>query len=510
MLHRKSRVFKSTIVLYARQAIVILVNLYTLSLVLDILGIVDYGIYIATTGLVTLGAFLPGAMASATQRFFAFALGQADHEQLKKTFSVNLIIYALIALLALATLETVGLWFVNNHLVIPPHRFEAAYMLYQFAIWTFVIGMFVSPLIAILVAHEDMHIYAALSVAEVLMRLAVVLWLTVAAGDKLELYGALLLVVAVVNMSAYAVICAHRYPECQFRKLYWDSALLKQIAGFTGWTLFGHLTSVVRNQAVTLLLNQMFNPVTVAARAVAMTVASQVMAFASNFNTGLYPPIIMSYAADKKEEMFSLVVGGSKLTFFLIWLFALPMLLEMDIILRLWLNTPPADAVLFTQLALVETLIVALSLPLATAARAPGKMRSYELTLGLMQLGMFAVSWYVLKMGFPPYSVFVVAIIINLMMLVVRLLIVSRLIGLRARYFAEKVLLPLSGVIVLSATPMLLLKSTMSAGLVNSIILGVVCALLSAFSMYYIGLDARWRAKVRATASASLKQLFRV
>ncbi|MFH2123674.1 MAG: MATE family efflux transporter [Pseudomonadota bacterium] len=494
---RTRRVLKNTLILYVRQIFVILVNLYALRVVLNVLGVEDYGIYSIVAGVVTLSTFFSVTMASATQRFFSYALGLNDYEKLKKTFSVSWLVYACIALLVLVVLETVGIWFLEEHLAIPSERFEAAQALYHLTVLAFVASIFNSPFMAILIAHEDMHIYAYLSIVDALMKLGVVFALSYISWDKLELYGYLLLAVAIINAVAYFAVCLRKYPECQFRKIYWDKTLLKEITDFTGWTTFGALTSVARNQGVTILLNQMFNPATVAARAIAMNVASQVSVFANNFNTGLYPPIIKSYAANEKAEMFSLITIGSKLTFFLMWIFTLPLLLEMSEILKLWLNNPPQEAILFTQLALIEMLILSASLPLATAARAPGKMKSYEIILGVMQMGIFAVSWWVLKIGYPSYSVFIVAILFNLLMLVVRLLIVSKLIGLNMRGFFERVLLPLSGVIALSAIPAYVVQQAMPNGVAYGLFLIVLCMFLSTISMYHLGLDTYWRKRAR-------------
>lgn len=495
---RNKRILKNTFALYIRQVLILFVSLYTLRVILNVLGVEDYGIYSVVAGLVMLLSFLPGAMASATQRFFSFAMGQNDHEKLCKTFSVNWLLYAFIALAALLALETVGLWFVIEHLKIPPERFEAAQVLYHFAVLSFIASIFSSPFIAILVAHEDMHIYAWISIVEALMKLAIVYVLYTLPWDKLELYGCLLLAVAIINTTIYVTVCVRKYAECQFRKIYWDKLLLKEIVGFTGWTLYGQLSTVIRHQAVTILINQMFNPAVVAARAVAMTVANQATVFSSNFNTGIYPAIIKSYAAGEKQEMFSLVFNGSKLTFFLMWIFALPLFLTMDTILQVWLKTPPVEAAFFTQLALVEALIFSLSLPVATAARAPGKMKLYELSLGCVQIAIFIGSWAVLKQGYPAYSVFVVAIGANLVMFVIRLAIVKKLIGLPLLAFYKQVVLPVAGVVLLSSIPSWALSVTLPEGIAYTALAIAISMLLAAISIYFVGLDKSWHIKIRS------------
>lgn len=498
---------KNTLALYARQILILFVSLYSMRVVLNVLGVEEYGIYSVVGGVVALCSFLPGTMASATQRFFSFALGQNDKEKLNKTFSVNWILYGVIALIALVVLESIGLWFVNEHLKIPPEQFDAASTLYHLTVLTFIAGIFTSPFIAIMIAHEDMHIYAYLSICEVLMKLIVVFVLVYLPWNKLELYGCLLLWVSVVNAVIYITICLRKYPECQFRKVYWDKGLSREIIGFTGWTLFGQVTTVARNQAVTILLNQIFNPGVVAARSIATAVASQVNVFSNNFNTGLYPPIIKAYAAKDEEEMFSLIFSGSKLTFFLMWIFTLPMLLEMDTILRIWLKTPPVEAVIFTQLALIEALILSLSLPITTAARAPGKMKIYELSLGGVQIGIFLISWVVLKLGYAAYGIFVVAIVANLIMFMMRLLIVKKLIALPLILFFREVVLPVIGVILFSSLPLLLIKHCMPDGFMFTCLIIVMCFVVASITMYFVGLDENWRRKIRKLITNQIVRL---
>lgn len=490
------RIAKNTLMLYFRQILILLVGLYTVRVVLDVLGVEDYGIYNVVAGIVSFFSFLSGTMASATQRFFSFAIGKNDTEQLKKIFLVNIFIYIGIALVAIFLLETVGLWFVNQKLEVPADRFDAARFIYHFSVLTFSATILTSPFMAIIIAHEDMQIYAYISIIEAVLKLGVVFLLMYIEADKLELYGVLLFIVALINAMIYISISLRKYEECQFKKLYWDKRLVHEILGFTGWTLFGQITTVVRNQAVTILINQVFNPLVVASRAIALSISGYIGVFANNFNTSLYPPIIKSYSSNKKNEMFSLIFNGSKLTFFLMWVIALPLLLEMEMILSIWLKNIPPDAVLFTQLNIIESLILSLSLPLATAARAPGKMRTYELTLGIIQLSIFFASWILLKIGYPAYSVFVVAIVVNIVMFFVRLVIVSNLIDLSKKSFILKVILPISGVIILSTIPTHLLQKSLPIGFIYSIIVIISSIIVSAIAMFYIGLDKNWREKI--------------
>lgn len=490
------RIAKNTLLLYVRQILILLVSLYTVRVVLNVLGIEDYGIYNVIGGVVSFFSFLSGTMASATQRFFSFALGQNDFEKLKTTFSVNCIIYIAIAIIAFLLLESVGLWYVSTQLHVPAARYEAVLWIFHFSILTFIGTILTTPFMAIIIAHEDMQIYAYVSIVEAIMKLGIVFLLVILPWDKLELYSVLLFSVSAITAVIYISICTRKYKECQFRHFYWNKEMIKDNLGFTGWTLFGQVTSVARNQAVTILLNQTFNPVVVAARAIAMNITNQINLFSNNFNVGLYPPIIKSYAANNKKEMFSLIFKGSKITFFLMWIFALPLFLEMGTILEIWLKNPPIQAVLFTRLALIEVLINSISLPITTAARAPGKMKIYESTLGTIQIVIFFASWIVLIAGYEAYSVFIVAIIANLVMFAVRLLIVSSLIKMPVQDFNRQVTLPVLTIILFSGMLSYVVHIILPEGFIFTCISIITSMIISTIIMYYVGLDRQEREKV--------------
>lgn len=490
------RIAKNTLMLYFRQILTMLVSLYTVRVILDVLGVEDYGIYSVVGGIVSFFSFLSGTMASATQRFFSFALGQDDEGRLKRTFSVNIIVYIAIAVLAMLLLETLGLWFVNDALQVPAARFDAAKWVFHFSVLTFFVTILRTPFMAIIIAHEDMHLYAYISIIEVTLKLLVVFLLVYLPGDKLEVYGALLFVVSVITSLVYILLCFKKYKECQLRTFYWDKVLFKEIIGFTGWTLFGQLSTVFRSHGVTILLNQYFSPIIVAAKAIATNITSQINVFSNNFNIGLYPPIIKYFASGNKREMFSLIFNGSKLTFFLMWIFALPLFLEMEAVLNYWLKNPPEYAVLFSRLALIEVLINSASLPLATAARAPGKMKVYELTLGILQILIFVFAWIFLKLGAAAHSVFIVAIVVNLVMFIVRLFIVRRLIQLKISHFTTQVMLPILGIVLISAIPSFVIHLLLPEGLLYVILSVILSVIFSTISMYFIGLSKKWRQKI--------------
>ncbi|MBY7904824.1 oligosaccharide flippase family protein [Vibrio fluvialis] len=445
------KIFDNTLALYGRQIVLMLINLYTLRVVLNQLGVEDFGVFSVITGVVTLCTFLTAGMTSATQRYFSYALGKKNTLLLRQTFTVNVVIYAILITLVVVLLSTVGLWYVKGLLVIPEHKTDAALKLYFYATATLAFTITSSPFIAIIISHENMKLYAVVSLFEAFLKLGAAMLLPFITGGKLEGYGLLLLIVASISTIAYVLVCIHRYDECQFKKLYWNSFLIKEVIHFTGWSLFGQLSTVARNQSITILINQFFGPSVVAARAISLTVSTQVAVFANNFSTSLYPPIIKLYAKEKREEFYSLINTGSKISFYLMWIFALPLILEMDNVLYIWLGEDAENFVLFSRLGLIETLILVISLPIATAARAPGKVKEYELTLGLMQFSILFASYIMFKSGYPAVSTYIVAIVVNVLMLFMRLALVKRMLGFSISKFSLEVLLPISSVVLVSS-----------------------------------------------------------
>lgn len=497
-------IFKNTLMLYFRQILTLLVSLYTVRVVLDVLGAEDYGIYNVVGGIVLFFTFLKATMSSATQRFFSFAIGEGDNSKLEKIFSINLIIYLMIGFLSLILLEGLGLWFVKQKLSLPPERYESAILLYHLSVISFFFTIISTPFNSAIMAHEDMHIYAFISIAEAVLKLIIVFLLMYLSGDKLVVYGFLLLVVTIIVCFIYVFISFRRYNECQIRIFFWDRALFKEIIGFTGWTLFGSFTTASRNQGVIILLNQFYNPIIVAAAAIARNVSSQVQLFSANFNSSLYPPIIKSFAAKELQTMFNLIFSGSKVTFYLLWIFALPLTLEMDNILGLWLKEVPDWTVFFTRLALIEVLINSISMPIITAARAPGRMKVYELVLGIIQIAIFLFSWLFLSLGNPAYIVFIVAIVANIVMFLVRLILVRYLIGLSLNLFFRKVAVPVFSVILLSAPISYIIKYILPKGNLFFLISLMSCFIIVTLCIYFVGLDKIWKNKIKLLITSKI------
>lgn len=490
------RIAKNTLMLYFRQILILLVSLYTVRVVLNTLGAEDYGIYNVVAGVVTMFSFFSGAMATASQRYFAFEMGRGNEEGLQKVFSVTMTIYVLLALIIVILAETVGLWFVNTRLVIPAQRMTAARWIYQFAILSFMVTLLTTPYMASIIAHENMNVYAYVSIVEAALKLGIVFVLRMLPYDKLIVYGVLLFTVSFINTALYRGYCKRKYEECVFHPV-WDRDMFCEICGFTGWSLFGTFTSMARTQAVTILVNQFFTPAVVAARSISTQVTNALNVFSSNFNTSLYAPIVKEYAGGKKEAVYALIFSGCKITFFLMWIFALPLYLRMEYVLTLWLKNLPEYVVLFTQLSVIEVLITSVSLPLMTAARASGKVKVYELVLGSLQLCMFAGSYIWLKFfNGGSESVFIAAIVLESVKFFVRGVIVNLQTGLPLQTFMVKVIIPVVIISVCSAVPTVLINQILPQNFISLCAVCVVSVLLSSVCMFVFGISREIRIKL--------------
>lgn len=482
------RIAKNTLLLYIRMILVMLVTLYTTRIVLTALGIEDYGIFSVVGGIVTMFSFLSGTMASASQRYFAFELGKKNFEQLQKVFNMTIIIYAVIAIIILILAETIGLWFLNTKMNIPTERIDAARWVYQFSIFSFLFTILAIPYNALIIANEDMKIYAYVSIIEVILKLAIVYLLLLISFDKLKLYSILIFIVTIMITSTYKIICRKKYNKNRF--IYnWDNKLFKEIITYSGWNLFGSISNVLMGQGINLLLNVFFNPAINAARGISFQISMALKSFSNNFYTAVKPQVTKYYAQKDMENMNKLVIQSSKWSFFLLLLLSVPIINETLNILELWLKEVPNNTVLFTQLLIVNILLESLSNPLRTVVQATGNVKVYQSIVGGLQIMNLPISYIFLKNRFQPEIVFIVAIIISCICLIARLIILRNLMQFDIKRFSKSVLAPVTLVSVLSFG----VTIPFSIYLVNSFMGSLWSILISVVSVgvfvFFIGLN---------------------
>ena len=486
-VENNKRIAKNTLLLYFRMLLTMGVSLFTVRVVLDTLGAVDYGLYNVVGGIVTMFSFLSGTLASASQRFFSFELGKNNIAQLKKIFAVTMTIYAMIAVLIFLLAETVGLWFLNHKMTIPVDRMEAARWVYQFSIFSFMMTMFTIPYNAIIIARENMKVYAWVSIIEAILKLLIVYILVVFTYDKLKLYAVLMFGVTTLITFIYRIYCNRNYKESRF-VFYWDKALFKEILSFSGWNLFGSMAAVFKNQGINILLNVFFNPKINAARGIAYQVSTAINKFVQNFMTATSPQIIKYYAAGEKDHMNKLIFQSSKFSFFLLFILSMPLLLETRFILSIWLKQLPDYVVLFTQLVIINSMIDSLSGPLITSALATGQIKKYQIIVGGTMLLNLPVSYVFLRSGFPPQITMYVAIVIALINLFLRLTMLKKMIGLPTKTYLHKVIVSVVFTTFVSYLIPLGLLFKLEDGFVRFIIVSFLGVITSFATIYLIGL----------------------
>lgn len=439
------RIAKNTMLLYVRMMLIMVVQLYTSRVVLNTLGIVDYGLYNVVGGIVTMFAFLDGAMISSTQRYLTFELGTGNVSRIQQVFTTSVQIHAIISFIVLVLCETVGLWFFYHKMVIPEDRMVAAMWVLQLSMLAMIVQIMSTPYNAIIIAHERMGIYAVISIVEVVLKLVIVYLLLIGNFDKLILYAILILSVQLLVRGIYTTYCRRHFPESKLIRIF-DKSLIREMSNFAGWNLMGNFAAVMYDTGLNMLLNMFFGPAVNAARAISIQVEAAIHRFASNFQTAVNPQITKLYAQGDREEHHKLIFRSSKFTFFLLLILMLPVAVEAGPILTLWLKIVPEHTIIFMRLLFCITIVNAVANPLTISAAATGNIKAYQITLSLILLTIVPISWLVLKIGAQPYAVFVTMLAVCSVTFFVRLLFMRKMIALSIGRYAMSVLLPCLGV----------------------------------------------------------------
>jgi len=492
--------------LYIRMFLMMGISLYTSRVILQTLGVEDYGIYNVVGGLVSMFGLINGSMSSATQRYITVALGKGDEETLKKVFSISLQIHVLIGILTILLIETVGLWFLNTEMKIPADRLTAAFWVLQFSAITFFVSIISVPYNADIIAHEKMSAFAYISIIEAVLKLAIVYLLLAIPFDKLITYAFLIVVVQVGIRMCYSVYCHRHFIESHYRH-YKDISLMKEMSSFAGWNMFGGMSSIAFGQGLSMLLNVFFGPVVNAARGIAQQVQGAIQMFITNFQMALNPQIIKNYATSDFDSMHHLMERSSRFSYYLMWLLSLPVIFETPFILKIWLGVVPDYTVIFLRLIIATTLIYTIINPILTANNATGKVRTYYIVCGCMMISILPISYIVLKLGAPAYSVFIVHFCIEALTQIVRLIMVRDRLHLSIGGFVKNVYFPILLVTLTSSVVPYLIWSNMEDGIVRFLVVGVACVLSVGCVSFYIGMTKHERAFILTKAKATLSKV---
>lgn len=481
------RIAKNTLLLYARMLFLMVISLYTSRVVLNTLGVEDYGINNVVSGFIGMLGFLSGSLGAASSRFITYDLGIGDMPTMKRTFGNIVTIHLLLAVIILILGETIGLWFVLNKLQIPENRMTAALWVYQFSIFSFMLSIVSVPYNATIIAHERMKAFAYITIVDAVLKLLIVYMLVVIPYDKLIIYAILFFCIQVFDRVIYGVYCYRHFEETK-TKLAFNKKLFKEIFSFAVWTMNGNLAVIGYTQGINVLLNMFFGPIVNAARGVAVQVQGVVTGFCNNFQMALNPQLTKSYAQNDLEHMQQLLKVSSKFSFFLLFIISLPLILEAPLVLKWWLGIVPEHTVNFLRLILCSSMLIALSNPLLVSVHATGKIKKFQAIEGTMLLCIVPIAYVLLKFfGIKPEYVFCVHIAVEILTQYVRVRIVLPMISMKCIDYLKEVVVPIIKVIVITPILPLIVYHYIDQSVITFFLICAVSVLCVLGGVYYLG-----------------------
>lgn len=434
-----NKVILNTGILYGRMLITMGLSLYTTRLVLNALGVLDFGIFNLIAGVIAMLSFLNAAMGVSTQRYFSFHQGKKDIVMQKKVFLNSLILHVIIGVVIIAGLEIAGLYIFDGFLKIPESRISSAITIYHFMSATVFFTVIAVPFTAVLNAHEDMLWISIVGIIETVLRMGIAFLLLIISSDKLIVYGVLTALISVIVFVLYGIYCL-KYEEWTMNYYrFYDIGLIKEMSSFAGWNLFGALAGMGRAQGIAIILNLYFGATVNAAYGIANQVSGQLNFFSATMLRALNPQIMKSEGANDRSRMLRLSMVASKFGFFLLAFIAIPCIFEMHAILLFWLKNVPDNAVTFCSLILIASLMNQLTIGLQSAVQATGKVKVYQAVVGFVLLLNLPIAFFLLKFKLPAYSVLLSFIVIQFIASIMRIFFLKVLVGLSVRDYVRKV-----------------------------------------------------------------------
>lgn len=483
------RIAKNSIFLSARMVIVLLVSLYTTRVVLQVVGVIDYGVFNVVCGFVAMFGFLNSSMSNGIQRFFNYEFGKNGEEGANKVYCTSIYIQVLLSFIVVILVEAFGLWYLYNKMVIPDDRMFAAEWIFQLSILMFVIGIMQAPFTAAIIAHERLDFYAVVSIIDAVLKLVIVYILKTIPADKLILYGLLLTGVSFFNIALYFAYCKKNFPEIKFHKEI-DRQLFKKMLGFSGWNLFGSFAGVMEGQGINLVMNFFFGPVVNAARGVSGQISGGIKSFVNNITMPVRPQVTQSYAKGDLHRTMSLTYGVSKMSCAIIYILAIPACMEIDYLLHLWLgDTVPEHTAYFTILILMTAIVNNLNAAISGVVHATGIMRSYQLWGSAVRLCSVPIAFFLIKYYNVPELGLIAVLFTATATHMVCLVIARNLVGFSLREYMKEVVWPIVLVFVISIGAILPLRLFLEEGFLRLVIVCVVSVIVVGLSFFYIAFN---------------------
>lgn len=494
---KSRRIATNSVLLFVRMLAITVINLYAVRLLLRALGQEDYGTFNAVAGVVLASAFINTTLAICIQRFYSYTMGEGRHEKLSDIFSASMNIIVASSLLLFIIFETAGTWFVYNMMSIPPDRLDAAYMVFQFSIGALCLGLLQLPYTAAIFAHEEMGIFALVSLSECLLRLVVVLLITAVPYDGLVFYGAGLFAVSIIIFILYSVIARHRYSECRYHR-HVSKDMYKSLLSFSGWTMYSALAAVGTTQGVTVLLYMFFGPVATAAYAISQQVLHAFQTLSNSVVVAFRPAMVKSYAEKNYDFLNKMFAANNKFILYLLLIVAIPLLLELRTIFGWWLGDVSEQTITFTRLIIIYMVCFCMHNPVTTIVQSTGEVKHYSLCVDSIMLLCVPLCWLVFHLGAPSWSGIVLLIAVCLMAHVVRLIILRRVYP-EFRYtpYLCGFVVPALSVAACTSVASYFVSHALTPGLLRVVIVFAVSAVSLVLSVYAIGLSKEERQIIR-------------
>jgi O-antigen/teichoic acid export membrane protein len=503
------RIAKNTLLLYGRMLIGMLISLYTSRVILSSLGVVDYGLNNVVGGLVSMFSIISGSLVGTISRFITFEIGKGDEFKLEKLFSTSIWVMIFLSVIVFILMETVGLWFLNEKMVIPESRVFAANMVFQGSIFSFIFSLFTVSYNAVIVAHERMSAFAYLGILQIFVNLLIVLFVAYSpfVFDKLIVFSILQVSLSVAMQFFYYRYCKSQFSESHFNWSF-DRTCFKEMGVFAIWNFIGSTAGTLKDQGINVLLNLFYGPILNAARGVANSVNTAVSSFVSNFMMAMNPQITKAYATRDLRYMHSLMERGSRLSYFILLILVLPFLFETEFILTLWLKNYPVHTANFVRLILIITMSDSLSNTLITAQNANGNIRNYQCVVGITLLMNFPLSYIFLKLNFPPESTMIVALVLSFCCMILRLLFLRKSVNFSMFHFLRYVYLKVLVVTLLSIIIPCVISFNLGDGWFRFFFLSIMCVVFSSIFSYTVGCSSHEKKFVTNLFRKYLKKVF--
>lgn len=498
------RIVKNTVLLYIRMCVLMLISLYTSRVILQTLGVEDYGVYNVVGGIVSMFSIITSSLSNAISRFTIYELGKGNTNRLSEVFSTSMIVLLLLSIVAVVLIEVFGGWFLNRGMNIPVERMNSANWVFHCAVVTFVINLLCVPYNASIIAHEKMSAFAFISIIDAVLKLLVVFGLALSPYDKLKTYAVLLVIVSIIIWNIYVGYSRKHFCECRYH-ISFDKSLFKGMLGFAGWNFIGTTTSVLNTHGLNIVTNLFFGVTVNAARGIATTVYSAGQQLVNSFTTAINPQITKYYAANDLNLMYNLVCRGARISYMLVLLILIPIIGEVDNILHLWLGVVPDDTGVFVNLIMIDLLLNVAGQSMIQAVWSTGRIKSYYLRVTYCTTLVLPVSYALFYIGLPAYIAYLVQIAADILLFVVRMRVFKKELLLPVKKFIIEVVLRMGIVTLLSIIVPILIKSVCKPSVITSVVYVFSSVILTSIICFFIGISQSERVFIIQNIKSRLK-----